>query len=81
MLKLIFDDTLTSKKYVLKLLGKKIDNDGLVFEQDGRPVLDTSGQQITVENFGCVKNGSQIFSQDDFLSSFSFYKDHVMATS
>ena len=78
MIKILFDDSLESKRYILKLLDKDINNDGFVFEKDGRPVLDTNGQQITVENFGCVKSGSQIFSKSDILSSFAFYRDQFL---
>jgi len=77
MIHVSFANNLETKKLVLELLGKKVDEENMITESDGSPVLDMHGQRISVEEFGGVRNGSEIFFKKDLISCVDFYQNYL----
>lgn len=59
-----------SKKMVLDLINKSVDHEGFVVEKDNpeQRVLTDRGEEITLEEFGGVRVGSEIFIKDNLPS-------------
>ncbi len=53
---------------ILEAFGKSINEDGLITEATGEPVLTPEGEEISSTNFGGLKRGSEIFIKDDLYS-------------
>ncbi|MCL4326601.1 MAG: hypothetical protein M1481_07310 [Candidatus Thermoplasmatota archaeon] len=61
-----FDES--AREYILTLFNKKI-VDGKVFEKDSdEVVMSFEGNQLSVDEFGGVKKGSEIFIEDNIVS-------------
>lgn len=66
--KMVF--TKDAKKEILNLLGKDIDNEGVIVEK-GNPtqrVLTFDGEEISLMEFGGVQKGSEVFIKDNLVS-------------
>lgn len=76
MFTITFPDSL--RELVLGAFNKKADSDGLVIEADtGHRVLSHDGQEMTLDEFGGIKKGSEIFIRDDIASLISFYDKYL----
>ena len=66
----------SAKKDVLELLGKNVDSEGFIVEKDNpqQKVLTFDGQEITVDEFGGIQKGSEVFIKDDLVSLMEFLK-------
>ena len=65
--KLLFNSN--SACYILEAFGKSINTEGIIIEKStGEPVLTPEGDELTLENFGGIKKGSEIFLKNDLLS-------------
>jgi hypothetical protein len=73
MLKISFENNSTTKKFILSLIGKKVNGDGVITNKDGTPVIDIDGNEITLEEFGLVASGSEIFVKDNVTSLFKYH--------
>lgn len=62
--------TESAKRGVLDLLDKTIDDDGMIVEKDNpkQRVLSFEGQEISLEEFGGVQRGSEVFVSDNVIS-------------
>ncbi len=71
-----FDDS--AKLDILDLLDKTVDAEGFVVEKGdlSQRVIASDGEEMTVEEFGGMKRGSQIFIKKDFYSVFALSKQH-----
>ena len=76
MVTITFDDA--AKQDVLDLLDKSIDAEGFVVEKNDptQRVIASDGEEMTLEEFGGMKRGSQIFIKRDFYSVFALSKQH-----
>jgi len=72
MLKITFSDNITTKKYILSLLDKSINDEGIIIDKKGMPVIDIDGNEITIDEFGLVSSGSEIFVKDNIISLFKY---------
>jgi hypothetical protein len=56
-----------SKAMVLDLINKSVDHEGFVVEKDNlkQRVLTNKGEEITLNEFGGVRVGSEIFIKDN----------------
>lgn len=55
--------------FILKSFGKSINENGIVIDESGDPVLTPEGEEITKDNFGGIKKGSLIFLKKDLLTA------------
>ncbi len=53
---------------ILEAFGKSINEDGLIIDNKGEPVLTPEGEEIEASNFCGLKKGSLIFIKDDLHS-------------
>ena len=55
---------------ILDCLGKKVNDDNLIVEKDDtkQKVLTYDGDEITFEEFGGFKRGSEVFIKKDLIS-------------
>lgn len=58
------------KREVLDILNKSVDKDDLIVEKDNptQRVLTFDGEDITLEEFGGVQRGSEVFIKNDIIS-------------
>jgi len=66
--KIVFDDS--SKELILELLDKTVDEEGFIVEKNNpkQRVLSSDGNELNLDDFGGVKNGSEIFIEDNVVS-------------
>ncbi len=68
MVELVFDKAV--KKEILELLDKKVNDDNLIVEK-GHPeqkVLTFDGEELSLEEFGGIQKGSEVFIKDNLIS-------------
>ncbi|MBN8697000.1 MAG: hypothetical protein J0L87_10755 [Bacteroidetes bacterium] len=53
---------------ILEAFGKSINEEGIIVDSNGEPVLTTDGECIEASKFGGIKKGSEIFIKDDLYS-------------
>jgi hypothetical protein len=69
MTNITFSGDKQTKLFVLALLNKTVDNDGYIIEVESEnPVLTRKGESLHIDNFGGVRNGSEIFLEDNYVS-------------
>ena len=54
--------------FILEAFGKSINEDGLIIDASGEPVLTPEGEEIEASKFCGLKKGSLIFIKDDLYS-------------
>ncbi len=66
--KLTFD--VSAKEDILKCLNKAIDKEGFIVEKNNpsQRVLTVDGEEISIEEFGGVQKGSEVFIKNDLVS-------------
>ena len=64
--KLLF--TPKSLPFILEAFGKSINEDGLIVDSNGEPVLTPEGEVVEASKFGGLKKGSEIFIKEDLYS-------------
>ena len=78
MIKLRFANDLDTKKYILGLFNKSVDEEGLIVENDtSKRVLSSDGDEISLIEFGGITNGSEIYIKDNIVSLIDFYRKHT----
>ena len=67
-LKLTFDES--AKKDILDFLDKKVDKDNFIVEKNNQKqrVLTEMGEEVSYDEFGGAKKGSEIFIKKDLIS-------------
>lgn len=73
MLKITFDNNRETKKFILSLLDKNLNDDEVIIDKNGSPVIDIDGSEITLDQFGLVASGSEIFVKDNIVSLFKYH--------
>jgi len=70
-----FDDS--TKKDILKLFGKEVDEEGFIVETDNpeNKVLTPYGEEIQFVDWGGVRNGSEAFVKKDVFSLIRLAKE------
>lgn len=65
-----FDDSDTTKRFVLNLFRKNIDKEGFIVEQSKpkQRVLTQDGEEITLSEFAGILKGSEIFVKSNIAS-------------
>jgi len=73
--RMIFDNS--AKEQVLDLLNKKVDEEGKIVEKDNptQKVVDSTGSEVSFEEFGGVKRGSEVFIKNDLISLMKLSKE------
>lgn len=75
MFNITFENNSRTKKFILGLFGKETDENGYIIESmTKKRILGADGQEITLSDFGVLKNGSEIYAKDDIVSMVSFYE-------
>jgi len=66
--KITFDKN--AKKEILTLLDKTVDGDDMIVEKDNleQRVLTFDGEEISLQKFGGVQMGSEVFIKDNLVS-------------
>lgn len=78
MLRITFQNNKATKKFLLEVFGKTIDQDNNIVEKETKEkVLGSDGQPITLDEFGGIKNGSEIFIKNDIVSLVGFYRKYL----
>ena len=78
MLNISFHDNPRTKKFVLSLFGKEVDQESYIIESSTKQrVLGSDGQEISFDKFGVIKNGSEIYAKDDIVSLVGFYEKYI----
>lgn len=61
---IVFDDA--SRKIILQIFGKGIDNQGYIFDlKTNQRVLSPEGNEVPIQDFAGIKKGSEIFITKD----------------
>lgn len=78
ILEITFKGNPKTKRFILSIFGKDIDSEGFIVEKlSGKRVLGSDGQEITLEDLGVIKNGSEIYSKENIVSLVDFYKKYL----
>lgn len=78
MIKFTFNDNNATKKFVLGIFGKNVDDDGYIVEKkDKKRILGFDGQEITINDFGGIASGSEIYVKSDIVSLVEFYQKYL----
>lgn len=81
MIKFTFDDNNATKKFVLGIFGKDIDHDDYIVEKkDEKRILGFDGQEMTIQDFGGIKSGSEIYARSDIVSLVEFYEKYLASS-
>ncbi len=63
-----------AKKDILNALNKEIDKEGYIIDKTTQKrVVTQEGEEITLEEFGGFRKGSEIFTKSDIISLIKFY--------
>lgn len=74
MLNISFNNDPQTKSFILGLFNKKVDNENYIVEvSSGERVIDTDGNEITFDEFGVIRNGSEIFIKNNIVSLINFH--------
>jgi hypothetical protein len=62
----------SAKKVILSFFDKVVDDEGFIVEKDdmNQRVITPEGEEITLEEFGGIRKGSEIFIKSDLPSVF-----------
>ena len=65
------------KKEVLDMFNKSVDKEGMLVEKEHpeQRVLTQEGEEISLDEFGGIKKGSEIFIKNDLISMIKLSKD------
>lgn len=65
---ILFDKS--AKKDILELLDKTIDSEGLIVEKNNpnQRVLTFDGEEISLDEFGGIQKGSEVFIKNNLVS-------------
>lgn len=68
MKQITFDKS--SKKEILEFLNKEVDSEGFIIEKDNvsQRVLTFDGEEISIEEFGGMQKGSEVFIKNDIIA-------------
>lgn len=73
MFKITFYNNPETKKFILSLIDKNVNDDGVIVDKNNSPVIDIDGSEITLNEFGLVASGSEIFVKDNIVSLFKYH--------
>jgi hypothetical protein len=59
----------------LEASGKTIDEDGMLVDSDGSTVLSRSGTEMSVDDFGIVELGSEIFVRNNLFDLIDYFEN------
>lgn len=77
MIKLKFANDPDTKKYILALFNKSVDEEGFIIENGtDKRILSSDGYEISLIEFGGITNGSEIYIKDNIVSLIDFYRKH-----
>ena len=77
MLTLTFNNDLQTKKFILGLFDSSVDEDSYILDGKGGRIIDSDGQEMTVDQLGMIKNGSQIYVKKNIVSLVGFYRKYL----
>lgn len=80
MTRIIFNNDLKTKKFVLSLFNNSIDDEGLIVDSKGEKIIDSDGQEIMISQLGTIKKGSQIYVKNSLPSLVNFYRKYLNKT-
>ena len=72
---LTFDDT--AKETVLEYMDKKINKDCVIVEKQdaSQRVLSVEGEEVSIDEFGGIRKGSEVFIKNDLISLMRLSKE------
>lgn len=75
MIKINFASDKNTKKFILSLFGKSVDKEDFLIENGtNNRVLSSDGDEITLDQFGGITNGSEIYLKNNIVSLINFYQ-------
>lgn len=78
MINFTFENNPSTKKFILGLFSKTTDDEGYIIEKESKKrILGTNGQEITIKEFGVIKNGSEIYAKSDIVSLVEFFDKYL----
>lgn len=78
MIKIKFQNDPSTKKFILSIFNKTIDSEEFIIEKDSKArILSSDGDEITLNDFGGITNGSEIFLKNNIVSLINFYRRHT----
>ncbi len=65
------------KEEILNIFDKKVNEEGIIVEQENEEisVRTVEGNEISIDEFGGIKKGSEIFIKNDLVSLMNFSRD------
>ncbi len=76
MIKISFNNDQASKEFILNLLDKTVNDDGIIVDKNKTPVIDVDGNEITFDQLGMIASGSEIFVKDNVVSLFKYHENY-----
>jgi len=75
LITLTFDES--AKIEILNFMNKKVDEEGLIVEKDNpsQKVLSIEGEEVSIDEFGGVRKGSEVFIKGDLISLMRLSKE------
>lgn len=58
----------------LEASGKTVDEEGMLVDSDGASVLSRSGTEMSVDDFGIVEKGSEIFVRNNIVDLVDYFE-------
>ena len=78
MIKINFSSDKNTKKFVLSLFSKSVDEEEFIVESGtNNRILSSDGDEITLSGFGGITNGSEIYLKNNIVSLINFYQKHT----
>ena len=65
---ILFSENDSTKKEILSLLGKSVDDEGFIVNSDNLRVLSVDAQEIELRDLGAIRKGSELFYKSDVAS-------------
>lgn len=78
MIRVNFSSEKNTKLFILSFFDKSVDKEGFIIENDTKArVLSSDGDEITLDQFGGITNGSEIYLKNNIVSLINFYEQHT----
>lgn len=72
-----FANNIKTKKFILSLLGKGVNEDNVIIDEHGIPVIDIDKNEITLDDFGIMASGSELFVKDNLVSLIKYNEKYT----
>ena len=77
MLRITFNNDPKTKEFILGLFKNSVDDENYILDNKGNRIIDSDRQEMTIDQLGAIKNGSQIYVKENIVSLVGFYRKYL----